>query len=554
MPRRPRPREYDEIYGNDPSQYYRRPAREQPPPPPPPPLPIDDDPPIPYRAPSPPMIDKFERMRMREHPRREREEIDLSPRSVEPEPIYRRRGRGKPKPPMFDSDHESITEYEADKKYPGQFPESEVEGDLVPVGRRRSLPPRELLRDHAKSHEFIRRSKSQKKGEKMKRLEFERGERRPSSSGGRREEYRRERSSRHPLPPSRLRPASGYQTEMEDDEDDEIMIPGKGGRGSSERDEIEELSIHGDESSPESEDSATLARAPPRPRDPGMRQRHGRRGYEMPRPPRVPSPEVSFEEQRLHRREMRGMPPREETIPEERMKNGPPMPVPIPMHRVPPEHLGPRKGEFPVVDHRLLEATKAIPSDASEDESDSDDENGMIKSFYQHHDPEPSRPISPRKDATDGWAIVNAGPKPMHTLREPDPFPGPRFPKDSKQKVALEDKNAPGTEVDGGRGKIGRRYVGLKDKRDNLWTEITKDLVVKEAIERIGYEYEETASSYYVFSYLQYVSWMRSFSRFPLFPFHINPGFTSFPFSHPSHVCFSVSFSCFIPVDFLCLN
>lgn len=223
------------------------------------------------------------------------------------------------------------------------------------------------------------------------------------------------------------------------------------------------------------------------------------------------------------------MPPREETISEERFKNGPPMPMPIPMHRVPPEHLGPRKGEYPVVDHRLLEATNAMPSDASEDESDSGEENEMIKSFYQHHDPEPSRPISPRKDAIDGWAIVNAGPKPMHTLREPDPFPEPRFARDSRQKVALEDKNAAGTEVDGGRGKIGRRYVGLKDKKDNLWTEITKDLVVKEAIERIGYEYEETASSYYIFSYLQYVSWMRP----P--PFHVSsalqilPVFTSFP-------------------------
>lgn len=329
MPRRPRPREYtDELYGNDHSQYYRRPAREQPPPPPPPPppvpLPIDDGPPIPYRAPSPPMIDKFERMRMREHPRRERDEIDLSPRPVEPEPIYRRRGRGKPKPPVFDSEHESISEYDADKKYPGQFPESEVEGDLVPVGRRRSLPPRELLRDHPKSHEFLHRSKSQRKGEKLKRLEFERGERRPPSSGGRREEYGRERRSRHPRPPSRLRPASGYQTDMEDDEDDaddddDVVIPGRGGRGSSGKEEIEELSIHGDESSPESEDSATLARIPPRSRDPGVRQRHGRHGknylfthnrearlirpgYEMPRPPRVPSPEISFEEQRLHRR------------------------------------------------------------------------------------------------------------------------------------------------------------------------------------------------------------------------------------------------------------
>jgi hypothetical protein len=55
-------------------------------------------------------------------------------------------------------------------------------------------------------------------------------------------------------------------------------------------------------------------------------------------------------------------------------------------------------------------------------------------------------------------------------------------------------------------GRIGRRYIGVKDKRDRLWTEITKDLVVREAIERAGYEYEETDSFYYIFSYLGYVS------------------------------------------------
>ncbi|PYH70001.1 uncharacterized protein BO88DRAFT_364212 [Aspergillus vadensis CBS 113365] len=52
-------------------------------------------------------------------------------------------------------------------------------------------------------------------------------------------------------------------------------------------------------------------------------------------------------------------------------------------------------------------------------------------------------------------------------------------------------------------GRIGRRYVGLKDRRDGLWTEITKDLIVREALERSGYEYEETESFYYIFSYLE---------------------------------------------------
>lgn len=55
------------------------------------------------------------------------------------------------------------------------------------------------------------------------------------------------------------------------------------------------------------------------------------------------------------------------------------------------------------------------------------------------------------------------------------------------------------------RGQIGRRYHGVKDPRDSLWTEITKDLVLREAIERAGYEYEETEHFYYVFSFLNYV-------------------------------------------------
>jgi len=53
-------------------------------------------------------------------------------------------------------------------------------------------------------------------------------------------------------------------------------------------------------------------------------------------------------------------------------------------------------------------------------------------------------------------------------------------------------------------GRIGRRYAGVKDKRDRMWTEITKDLVVREALERSGYEFEETDLYYYVFEYLRY--------------------------------------------------
>lgn len=42
--------------------------------------------------------------------------------------------------------------------------------------------------------------------------------------------------------------------------------------------------------------------------------------------------------------------------------------------------------------------------------------------------------------------------------------------------------------------------------RKDMWTEVTKDLVIKEAIEEMGYDYEETTEFFYVIEYLQYVS------------------------------------------------
>ncbi|GAP84484.1 putative glutamic acid rich protein [Rosellinia necatrix] len=41
-------------------------------------------------------------------------------------------------------------------------------------------------------------------------------------------------------------------------------------------------------------------------------------------------------------------------------------------------------------------------------------------------------------------------------------------------------------------------------KREGMWTEMTKDLVNREAIERLGYEYEETEYFFYIMQYLRY--------------------------------------------------
>lgn len=43
-----------------------------------------------------------------------------------------------------------------------------------------------------------------------------------------------------------------------------------------------------------------------------------------------------------------------------------------------------------------------------------------------------------------------------------------------------------------------------KQRVGDLWTEITKDLVVREAIEELGYDYEETEFFYYIIQYLKY--------------------------------------------------
>lgn len=45
-----------------------------------------------------------------------------------------------------------------------------------------------------------------------------------------------------------------------------------------------------------------------------------------------------------------------------------------------------------------------------------------------------------------------------------------------------------------------------KPKTKDMWTEITKDLVLKEAIDSMGYDYEETDYFFYVMEYLKYVS------------------------------------------------
>lgn len=115
----------------------------------------------------------------------------------------------------------------------------------------------------------------------------------------------------------------------------------------------------------------------------------------------------------------------------------------------------------------------------------------------------------PSSDSVAGdWAIVNSPAASRGLMR--DEFDGPsreirrpRHSKERRRRTPSSDRRV--SEDAERRAQIGRRYVGTEDRRERLWTEITKDLVVREAIERAGYEFEETEFFYYIFDYLQYV-------------------------------------------------
>ena len=79
----------------------------------------------------------------------------------------------------------------------------------------------------------------------------------------------------------------------------------------------------------------------------------------------------------------------------------------------------------------------------------------------------------------------------------------------SRLSVSIYDKDSRDREIDV--EKVTDRRVSIRappspaPQRNEMWTEITKDLVIREAIEEMGYEYEETEFFFYVMTYLRYV-------------------------------------------------
>ena len=94
---------------------------------------------------------------------------------------------------------------------------------------------------------------------------------------------------------------------------------------------------------------------------------------------------------------------------------------------------------------------------------------------------------------TDGWSVVQAP-----TRKEAIEMTG------ALDVIEVKPRRKSVEQAESGR--VAQQITEPKVVRDDRWTEITKKLVVREAIEEMGYEYEETRAYYYIFSYLKPVS------------------------------------------------
>ncbi|KAM0333501.1 hypothetical protein ACHAQA_002164 [Verticillium albo-atrum] len=84
----------------------------------------------------------------------------------------------------------------------------------------------------------------------------------------------------------------------------------------------------------------------------------------------------------------------------------------------------------------------------------------------------------------------------------PAPVPQPT-PRDSRDRLGGYDRELE-IEIDRTRDRRSSGRAPPKPKQDQMWTEITKDLVCREAVLECGYDFEETEDFFYVMQYLKY--------------------------------------------------
>ncbi|KAJ5104545.1 hypothetical protein NUU61_001892 [Penicillium alfredii] len=280
-------------------------------------------------------------------------------------------------------------------------------------------------------------------------------------------------------------------------EDDHIVVPREqrdrdrdGRQGSA---DSEEIYIHKRRRRPSSREVSPI-RAPPVPQDSFVRRRPVENRYEANRLPRAPSPELpsvrtSLDEVDLHHHGKRtGRESEEDIVLEHKDSNGSLSPrshSTFDFHNPwEEEHAVPRRQLRREPESMRVERPRSRDRHMSPSVSDIEEKI----EFHKRHTRDRS------SNAADDWSMISAP-------RNSDPVEmsgalnvveiAPRDPSE-------DDDDDDEVEV---HPRMGQKVV--KDRRDERWTEIAKDLVVKEAIERMGYEYDETRMFYYIFSYLE---------------------------------------------------
>lgn len=84
----------------------------------------------------------------------------------------------------------------------------------------------------------------------------------------------------------------------------------------------------------------------------------------------------------------------------------------------------------------------------------------------------------------------------------PSPAPALPSPRESRDRLSVQVYDRE-TEIDIEKTKDRRSRPS--QKRNEMWTEITKDLVTRDAIIELGYDFEETEYFFYIMQYLKYV-------------------------------------------------
>ncbi|CAI7625498.1 unnamed protein product [Penicillium glandicola] len=217
--------------------------------------------------------------------------------------------------------------------------------------------------------------------------------------------------------------------------------------------------------------------------------------YKGARTPRGRSPEPrsrrgSFDEIDIHHRKMRGGRRSEERI--------------VLKHRgsedslTPEDSISPTSG--PALDFNdpwergTINATRRRP-EALEDESELSYSHGTsdalsMRDMEEDIMIESTRTLNKAPRGTDDWSVVHA-PSPEDAIEMTGAL----------DVVEVKPRNASVDEAE--MGRVAQKVMDPKETRNDRWTEIAKRLIVREAIEQMGFEYEETRTSYYIFSYLQ---------------------------------------------------